>query len=185
MNHTRHHRVEPRLPPPPQHRFWSALLDGPRLWGSFNATVGQYGVRRDRLVVYPPGVSRTDRRLARMWRAWPIAGAGLGLLTVMVLGETVAPLAAVLECVLVAYVGVGLLLFMRAGPARVPVRSLSAVLVPLAADAGEDRRHADWESLVEMLTGADRMLTLGAISQVQYEAIWWDAYVRLQEVTHG
>ena len=120
-----------------------------------------------------------------MWRGWPVVGAALGLLAVMLLGKTVAPPAAVLEYVLAAYVAIGVLLFVRAGPARVPVRSLSAVVVPLAADVREQRRHTDWQNLVDVLTEADRMLTTGAISRVEYEAIWWDAYARLEAVTHG
>ncbi len=187
MHRTRHQRLEPgvRQPTPPELGFWSRLLDGPHPWGSFDATVGRYGVRRDRLVIYPPGTSTADRRLARMWRGWPVLGAALGLLAVIFLGETVAPPAAVLGYVVVANVCIGVLLFLRAGPARVPVRSLSAVLVPLAADERERRRHTDWVTLVDALTRADRMLTIGAMSRVEYEAIWWDAYERLEAVTHG
>lgn len=187
MHSTRHQRIEPDVRPPtqPELPIWSRLLDGPHPWGSFDATVTRYGVRRDRLVIYPPGISSADRRLARMWRGWPVVGAALGLLAVMLLGKTVAPPAAVLEYVLAAYVAIGVLLFVRAGPARVPVRSLSAVVVPLAADVREQRRHTDWQNLVDALTEADRMLTTGAISRVEYEAIWWDAYARLEAVTHG
>ncbi len=103
----------------------------------------------------------------------------------MLLGNAVAPPDTVLEYVVVAYVSTGALLFLRAGPARVTVRSMSAVLVPLAADAGDRHRHFDWLTLVGMLTGADRMLITGAISRVEHEAIWWDAYERLEAVKHG
>jgi hypothetical protein len=161
------------------------MLDGPRPWGFFDAAVGRYGVRRHRLVIYPPGISSADRRLARMWRGWPVSGAALGLLAVMLLGNTVAPPAAVLEYVVTGYVIIGAVLFLRAGPVRVPVRSLSAVLMPLAPDAGERRRHSEWAALVDALTRADRMVAAGAISRVEYEAIWWDAYERLEAVTHG
>ncbi|HKI39822.1 MAG TPA: DUF6611 family protein [Mycobacterium sp.] len=187
MHRTRHQRLEPgvRQSTPPELRYWSRVLDGPHQWGSFDTTVSRYGVRRDRLVIYPPGISTADRRLARMWRGWPVFGAALGVLAVMFLGKTVAPPAAVLEYCVVAYVSIGALLLLRAGPARVPVRSLSAALVPLAADARERRRHTGWVTLVDALTRADRMLTIGAISRVEYEAIWWDAYERLEAVTHG
>lgn len=161
------------------------MLDGSRRWGSFDAAVGRYGVRRDRLVIYPPGISSADRRLARMWRGWPVSGAVLALLAVMFLGDRVAPPAVVLGYAAIGYVTVGAVLFLRAGPGRVPVRSLSAVLVPPAVDAREACRHTEWAVLVDALSRADRRLTVGAISRVEYEAIWWDAYDRLEAVTHG
>lgn len=119
-----------------------------------------------------------------MWRGWPVTGAALVLLAVMLLGDAVAPPNTVLEYALVAYVSVGALLFLRAGPARVQVRTLSATLLPEAADPRERCRHSEWETLVHMLTRADRMLTAGAISLVEHEAVWWDAYDRLGAITH-
>jgi hypothetical protein len=35
-----------------------------------------------------------------------------------------------------------------------------------------------------MLHRADHMLTTGAISLVEHEATWWEAYDRLKETTH-
>jgi hypothetical protein len=35
-----------------------------------------------------------------------------------------------------------------------------------------------------MLTRADDMLSTGVISPVEYEAIWWQAYDRLEDTTH-
>lgn len=188
MHKTRRDSPEPgvRRPPAPSPTlgWWSRLLDGPHPWGSFDATVGQYGVRRYRLTIYPPGTTAADRRLARLWRGWPTTGAALGLLAVMLLGDAVPPLT-VLGCVVAAYVGIGALLFMRAGPARVPVRFMSAVLMPHAADVVERRRHADWVTLVRLMTRAERMLRDGAISRVQHEAIWWETYRRLEATTYG
>lgn len=172
-------------PTPRQPGLWLRLLDGPHRWGAFSATVGRYGVRYDRMVIYPPGISTADRRLARMWRAWPVSGAALGLMALIFLGQAATPPAEVLEFVVAAYVSIGALLFLRAGPARVPVRTLSAVLVPPASHAGEQRRHSDWERLVQALTQADRLLALGAISRVEYEAIWWEAYGTLEPAPHG
>ena len=84
--------------------------------------VGRYGVRRYRLIIYPAGTTTADRRLARLWRGWPISGAVLGLLAVMLLGNVAASPDAVLAFAVAAYVSIGALLFLRAGPARVRVQ---------------------------------------------------------------
>jgi hypothetical protein len=136
------------------------------------------------LIVYPPGSSTADRQLARLWRGWPITGAVLGLLAVMLLGNVASSPATVLAYAVVASVSVGVLLFLRAGPARVQVRSMSIILMPKAADVRERRRYTEWLSLIHMLTRADQKLAAGAISRVEHEAIWWEAYDRLEAVRY-
>jgi|SRR5271166_408442 len=187
MGRTQHRHLEPGVARPTQsapteQRWWSRLLDGTHPWGSFDATVSRYGVRRYRLIIYPPGSSTADRKLARQWRGWPINGALLGLLAVMLLGNAAASPDTVLALAVAVYVSIGALLFLRAGPARVRVRSMSVILMP-KADARERRRYTEWQTLVDMLTRADRLLRAGAISIVEHEATWWEAYDRL-EVTH-
>ncbi|BBZ48243.1 hypothetical protein MPRM_55240 [Mycobacterium parmense] len=145
-----------------------------------DAEVSRYGVRRYRLTVYPPGTAAADARLARLWRGWPVCGAAIALLAVMFLGDVAASLGTVLVYAAAAYVGIGTLLFLRAGPHRVRVKSMSVVLLPTDADAGEQRRHAEWQRLVRMLTRADHMLRVGAISLAEHEAVWWEAYDRLE-----
>jgi hypothetical protein len=146
--------------------------------------VGRYGVRRYRLIIYPGGTGAVDRRLARLWRGWPLGGAVLGVLAVMLLGNTVSSPRTVLAVAAAAYVGIGAVLFVLAGPARVQVRSMSVSFIPGAANAREQRRYTEWETLVDMLTEADHMLTTGAISPVEHEAIWWQAYDRIEATTH-
>lgn len=165
-------------------RWWSRLLDGAYPWGFFDATVSRYGVRRYRLVIYPPGTGTADRRLARLWRGWPVSGAALGLLALMLLGNAAASPDTVLAIAVAAYMGIGGLLFLWAGPARVQVRSMSVVLMPGTADEHERRKYIEWKTLVHTLTRADRMLTTGATSLVEHEAIWWEAYDRLEAITH-
>ena len=182
MRRTLHRHVgipQPTYAVPAEPRQWSRLLGGAHPWGSFAATVGRYGVRRYRLVIYPPGSSTTDRLLARLWRGWPISGAVLGLVAVMLLGNAVASPDTVLAFAVTVYVGIGALLFLRAGPGRVQVRSVSIALMPQAEDAREQRRYIEWQTLVDMLTQADRLLQTGAISLVEHEATWWEAYDRL------
>jgi hypothetical protein len=189
MRRTPHRRAEPDVAQPAQatpveRRWWSRLLDGAHQWGSFDAAVGRYGVRRYRLIIYPPGSNAADRRLARLWRGWPLTGAVLGLLAIMLLGNMAASPDRVLGYPVAAYVGIGALVFLRAGPARLQVRSLSILLMPNRADARERCKYIEWQNLVRMLTRADQMLKTGAISPVEHEATWWEAYERLEAVRY-
>jgi hypothetical protein len=187
MRKTQHRHVEPVVPQPSlgapaELRWWWRLLDGAHPWGSFDATVGRYGVQRYRLIIYPPGISTDDRRLAQLWRGWPISGAVLGLLALILLGNAAASPDTVLAVAVAAYVSIGAMLFLRAGPVRVQVKSMSIILTPGATDARERRRYIEWQTLVHMLTRADDMLRTGAISLVEYEATWWKAYDRLEAI---
>jgi hypothetical protein len=189
MRSTQHRTVEPGVLEPTQEApavpsLWSRLLDGARPWGSFDAMVGRYGVRRYRLTIYPAGTSIAERRLARLWRGWMLGGAVLGLLAVMLLGNVVSSPIAVLAVAVVAYVTVGALLFLLAGPARVQVRSMSVILMPDTAGAQELYRHTEWQALVQMLIRADHMLATGAISPGEHEATWCEAYDRLEGIAH-
>ena len=184
MRNTHRRRVEPGVIPSTRERaavptLWCRLLEGAHPWGSFHAAVSQYGVLRYWLTIYPPGISVTDRRLARLWRGWPLSGAVLGLLAVVLLGNVAASPGTVLTFALAAYASIGLLLALRAGPGRVPVRSISIILIPGTADEDERRKFSEWQSLVNQLTRADHMLATGSISLVEHEAIWWETYDRL------
>jgi hypothetical protein len=163
---------------------WARLLDGAHPWGSFDATVGRYGLRRYRLVVFPPGISATDRRLLRLWRGWPVGGGTLAMLAMMLLGDAVASLGTTLLVVAAAYVGVGVVLFVRTAGVRAGVRTMSVIL--LAGDLGprEVRSFAEWGVLVDLLTGADGKLTAGTIEPAQHEALWWQAYECLGAYAH-
>ena len=160
--------------------LWSRLLDGAHPWGAFDAVVGRYGVRRYRLIVYPAAITTAERRLARLWRGWLAGGAVLGLLAVMLLGNVVSSPIAVMAVAMVAYVTVGALLFLLAGPTRVHVRCMSVALVPGTADPLEIRRYTEWQTVVQMLIRADHMLATGAISSGEHEAVWSEAYDRLE-----
>jgi hypothetical protein len=146
--------------------------------------VSRYGVRRSRLIIYPPRTSTVDRRLARLWRGWPLGGALLGLLALMMLGNAVASPLTVLAVAVATYASIGALLVLLAGPARVQVRSMSVILMPGTADSQQQRRYAEWQTLVDMLIHADRMLATGAISAAEHQDTWWEAYDRLEETTH-
>ena len=103
----------------------------------------------------------------------------------MLLGNVAASPDTVLAFAVTVYVCIGALLFLRAGPARVrgagPCQSSSCRKPPTLHEL---RRYAEWQTLVHMLTRADRMLATGAISPAEYEATWREAYDRLEEITH-
>jgi hypothetical protein len=172
------HRISARL-----RRCLSRLLDGNHPWGSFDVRLGCHGwCRSYRLVVFPPGIGALDRRLVRLWRGWPAWGAVLWLLAAICLSRALPP-AIVLTLALTGYVGVGALLFVLAGKVRSQVRSLSVTVSTDSLDGYLDRRaeatYAAWNELVGILTHADAMREQGAISPVEHELAWWDAYDRM------
>ena len=68
----------------------------------------------------------------------------------MLLGNAVSSPDAVLAVSVAAYVSIGALLVMLAGPARVQVRSMSGILMPGTADAHDRRRYTEWQTLVHL-----------------------------------
>lgn len=135
-------------------------------------------------MMYSPATSTADRRLARLWRAWPIGGAALGLLALMLLGDAAAAPETMLEIAVSAYVVTGALLFLRARPARVPARSMSIILMPETIDVTELCKYGEWQELVQTLITADDMAATGAISAAEHKATWQHAYYRLGAVAH-
>ena len=177
MRNTQYQAVEPGA------RWFSRVLDGDRPWGSYDVKIAQYGVRRYRLIIYPPGTTTADRRLARLRRGWPLGGAVLILFAIMI-GDAVSSPYTVPVVAITTYLVIRVLLSLLAGPKRVHVKSMSLVLMPVITDEDERRRHNEWKTLTHMLARADDMLSTGAISPVEYEAIWWQAYDRLEDTTH-
>jgi hypothetical protein len=177
MPNTQHQTVEPGA------RWFSRLLDGDHPWGSYDVKISQYAVRRYRLIIYPPGTATADRRLARLRRGWPLGGAVL-ILFAIIIGDAVSSPYTVPAVAITAYLSIHVLLSLLAGPKRVHVKSMSLILMPAITDEDERRRHDEWKTLTHMLTRADDMLSTGAISPVEYEAIWWQAYDRLEDTTH-
>lgn len=102
----------------------------------------------------------------------------------MVLGDVAASPDTVLAFAVAAYVGIGAQLFLRAGPARVRVRSMSIVLMPAAADVREICKYTEWRTLVHMLIRGNLMLATGAMSLVEHEATCWEAYDRFGAMSY-
>ena len=49
---------------------------------------------------------------------------------------------------------------------------MSVALVPGTADPLEIRRYTEWQAVAQMLIRADHMLTTGAISPGEHDAVW-------------
>jgi hypothetical protein len=160
--------------------WWYRLLDGARPWGFFDVMVGRYGLQRYRLVVFPPGINVADRRLLRLWRAWPVGGGLLAVLVAMLIGGVVAPADVTFLVAAAAYLGVGAVLFVLTAGARAGVRSMSLVLLTGYVEPDERQARRDWEKLVIVLTRADSMLHSGAIDFTQHETLWWQVYDSLE-----
>jgi hypothetical protein len=136
-------------------------------------------------MMYSPRTSTADWRLARLWRVWPISGAVLGLLALMLLGNAAASPDTVLEVAVAGYVVTGALLFLRAGHGRMQARSMSVIVMPETTDAEELCKYREWRELVQTLTTSDDMLTTGAISPAEHKATWQHAYYRLGTIALG
>ncbi|HME49616.1 DUF6611 family protein [Mycobacterium sp.] len=164
-------------------RGWSRLIDGEHAWGSFDIRLGRSGFRRYRLTVFPPGISDRDRRLLRLWRGWPIGGVAIWLMAATCLDAS-SP-ASTLAVLVSAYLGTGAALFALTAGTRPRVRSMSLTLVKgygWAADPKREAARRAWEKLTGVMLAAEDMRKRGTLSPVQYEAVWWEIYDRMEAV---
>jgi hypothetical protein len=153
-----------------------------RVWGSFDAYPARYGVARYRLVVFPPGMTARERRMLRVWRAWPLWGAVLWV-GLQIGGE----LAGMPETALIGgsmiYIAAGALTFVLADQTRVRVRTLCAFTMAAYSDDDIDRRYSMLRVMARALDQADLALDEGRISPLQHEAQWWQVYDVLDAMT--
>jgi hypothetical protein len=83
------------------------------------------------------------------------------------------------------YLGTGAALFALTAGIRPRVRSMSLTLVkgygwPIDP-SGEAARKA-WEKFTGVMLAAEDMLQRGTLSPVEYEAVWWEIYDRIEAV---
>lgn len=146
-----------------------------RSWGSFDVYLPRHGVNRCRLVVFPPGVSAPELRVLRLWRGWPLWGAGLWVAAQIAGALTNTGITAFFAGTML-YIALGAVAFALTGNIRWRVRTTWAIKAPapLAGDMIEryDRLHA----LARSMDRADRDLLEGRISAAEHEAAWWQAY---------
>lgn len=152
------------------------------VWGSFDAYPARYGVARYRLVVFPPGITARERRMVRVWRGWPLWGAGLWL--GMQLAGAVAdmPETALIGGTMI-YIAAGALTFTLAGETRLRVRTLWAVKIAGYTDDVVEQHYSHLRVLARALDHADLDLEEGRISPLQHEARWWQVYDALDAMT--
>jgi hypothetical protein len=161
------------------HRGWLRLVDGACPWGSFTVCPDRMGVTHYQLVIYPPGISETERRRLRVWRGWPMWGALLWIASYVILTGPIGPRTALVIST-AACLGTGVVAFMRAGDVRARVHTMKATVMsgypdPLSQDARRELRV-----VAEMLFEADQRRQLGTISPIEYEMTWWRAYDQIE-----
>ncbi|HTY29225.1 MAG TPA: DUF6611 family protein [Mycobacterium sp.] len=151
------------------------------VWGSFTIYPARFGVTRYRLVVFPPGIDSTQRRILRAWRAWPlwgaalwvalqIGGAAVGMPETAFIGGTMLVIAA------------GASTFALIGDLRLQVRSLWAISMAGYSHADVDEGYALLRAMAHTLDRADMELEEGRISPAEHEARWWRVYDAIGEV---
>jgi len=163
-------------------RGWLRLLDGDRPWGSIDVRPDRFGVTRYRLVVYPPGISETERRRVRVARGWPLWGALVWVMCEIWLSQAIAPWPAFAVST-AACLGSGSVAFAMAGAPRTRVRTMAAMVMAGHHDpisrAGRDKL----EALAVTLADADDRLASGHISAIQHELVWWQVYNQMSPST--
>jgi hypothetical protein len=165
-------------------RWWERMLDGQHDWGSLETSPPRNGVSRFRLVVYPPGIDGVDRRLLRIWRAWPTWGALIWLAVQIALGALLTPLTAFAVST-IAYVGGGIVLFGLIAELRTRVRTLTVVRMAGYSDEHSKATFVELNTLVSVLWLADTERDSGRWSPAEHEAAWWQVYDRLGQLQLG
>lgn len=159
-------------------RRWTRLLDGDRRWGSTDTWYARHGMTRRRLVIFPPGISDTERRRLRVWRGWPLWGSALWLVLEVVLSNRIAPVHAV-TVTTGLFVVSGVVAFICAGDPRREVRTQIVVTMEGLLDLETMVHRAEITRRTATLVDADRRLASGQISAVEHEATWNDVYQQL------
>lgn len=154
---------------------WLRLLDGDRPWGSIDIQPDRFGVTRYRLVVYPPGISETERRQVRAARGWPLWGALVWVVCEIFLNNMTGPWTAFAVSTAVC-LGSGVVAFTMAGAPRTRVRTMAATVMVGYHDPISVAVRDRLKELADTLTYADEQLMSGHISAIQYEMVWWRVY---------
>jgi hypothetical protein len=151
------------------------VLDGDRVWGSIDIHPDRFGVTRYRLVVYPPGISESERRRVRVARGWPMWGALVWVVCEILLSNTTGPWTAFAVST-TACLGSGLVAFAMAGAPRTRVRTIGAMVMAGHHDPISGAAREKLEELAATLMQADERLKDGHLSVTQHEMVWWHVY---------
>jgi hypothetical protein len=159
-------------------RSWLRVLDGDRPWGSIDVRPDRFGVTRYRLVVYPPGISESERRRVRVARGWPSWGALLWVAGEIWLSHVTNPWTA-LAISTAAYVGSGLVAVAMAGAPRTRVRTMAAMVMAGYHDPASAIARDRLENMASALLEADDRLARGLITPADHEMVWWRVYQQM------
>lgn len=151
------------------------LLDGDRPWGSIEIRSDRFGVTRCRLVVYPPGISDSERRRVRVARGWLLWGVMLWVLCEMWASQLTGPWTA-LAISTAVFLGTRLVAVAVAGDSRARVRTLDAAAMVGRHDPVSAAAVDKVKSLAVCLIEADDCLRDGRLSPTEHEMIWWGVY---------
>jgi hypothetical protein len=154
---------------------WLRLLDGDRPWGSIDVRLDRFGVTRYRLVVFPPGISESERRRVRAARGWPLWGALVWVICEIFLNNMTGPWTAFAVST-AACLGSGVVAFAMAGAPRTRVRTIAAMVMAGYHDPISVAARDRLEELAATLMDADDRLMSGHISALQHEMVWWRVY---------
>ncbi|BBZ32046.1 DUF6611 family protein [Mycolicibacterium confluentis] len=153
---------------------WALLIDSRALWGSLDVRPDRFGTRY-LLVVYPPGITATERRRVRIWRGWPLWGTLLALVMAATLGRSLGTPTAVGISIALS-LSVGALVFVRAGQTRTRVRTVGGLMLATAHDPKAAQTCRRIETLAATMLQADGHLRAGDITPTEHELIWWSVY---------
>ena len=156
-------------------RTWQRALDGDRRWGSIDIRPDRFGVTRYRLVLFPPGISDSERRLVRVARGWVLWGALVWIFCEISLSHTTGPWTALVISTAI-YLGLGLVAKAMAGDARRQVRTIGAMVMAGHHDPVSSALRHKVENLAGALMEADELLARGEISATTHEMTWWRVY---------
>lgn len=154
---------------------WHQLLDGDRPWGSIDVRPDRFGVTRYRLVVYPPGISETERRRVRVSRGWPLWGAAVWIVAQIYLSNVLTPWVA-LALSISFTLTLGLVAAAMSGPLRAQVRTMSAAVMVGRPELGSIAEREQIQRLGVQLIRADESLAEGELTATEHESIWWNVY---------
>ena len=156
-------------------RGWHRALDGERRWGSLEIRPDRFGMTRYGLVVYPPGISDSERRRVRVARGWPLWGALVWVCSEIWLSQETGPWTALIASTTI-YLGLGVVATVKAGDQRRRVRTMNVMVMPGHHDPVSSALHHKLENLAGALLEADERLRRGEISATVHEMTWWRVY---------
>lgn len=159
--------------------FLRELTQGAKRWGTVDvSSAGRSMWHRDRITVYPPGTTSGERRALHFARNWPIAGAVLALLVMVMLSGVWPPLVVVV-CAAALYLAGFLLAAWLTRRLRSRVRSLSAVSMYIHGELEVEGDLSLVRETAAAFAALDARQRAGEVDPVQYETEWARIYETL------